>query len=110
MQEKLPMPLGTTDFKRICRENYYVDKTLLIKDLLDQKTNIILFTRPRRFGKTLNMDMLRTFFEKTSEDTSIYFKDKAIWEQGEKYTQCQGKYPEIFISLKDCKSMTWETT
>lgn len=110
MQTKLPMPLGTTDFKRICRENYYVDKTLLIKDLLDQKTNIILFTRPRRFGKTLNMDMLRTFFEKTNEDTSIYFKDKAIWQQGKKYTQCQGKYPVIFISLKDCKSMRWETT
>ena len=110
MQAKLPLPLGTTDFKRICRENYYVDKTLLIKDLLDQKTNIILFTRPRRFGKTLNMDMLRTFFEKINEDTSIYFKDKAIWQQGEKYTQYQGKYPVIFISLKDCKSMTWETT
>lgn len=67
MQEKLPMPLGTTDFKRICRENYYVDKTLLIKDLLDQKTNIILFTRPRRFGKTLNMDMLRTFLKKLAK-------------------------------------------
>ena len=109
MQEKLPMPLGTTDFKRICRENYYVDKTLLIKDLLDQKTNIILFTRPRRFGKTLNMDMLRTFFEKTNEDTSIYFKDKAIWEQGEKYTDEQGKYPVIFLSLKDIKARKWET-
>lgn len=109
MQEKLPMPLGTTDFKRICRENYYVDKTLLIKDLLDQKTNIILFTRPRRFGKTLNMDMLRTFFEKTDEDTSIYFKDKAIWEQGEKYTDEQGKYPVIFLSLKDIKARKWET-
>lgn len=109
MQEKLPMPLGTTDFKRICRENYYVDKTLLIKDLLDQKTNIILFTRPRRFGKTLNMDMLRTFFEKTNEDTSIYFKDKAIWKQGEKYTDEQGKYPVIFLSLKDIKARKWET-
>ena len=109
MQEKLPMPLGTTDFKRICRENYYVDKTLLIKDLLDQKTNIILFTRPRRFGKTLNMDMLRTFFEKTNEDTSIYFKDKAIWKQGEKYTDEQGEYPVIFLSLKDIKARKWET-
>ena len=73
---RLPLPVGTTDFKRICRENYYVDKTLLIKDLLDEKVSNILFTRPRRFGKTLNMDMLRTFFEKTDADTSSYFKDK----------------------------------
>lgn len=107
MQTKLPLPLGTTDFKRICRENYYIDKTLLIKDLLDEKTNIILFTRPRRFGKTLNMDMLRTFFEKTEEDTSIYFKDKAIWMQDKKYTSQQGKYPVIFLSLKDVKAKNW---
>ncbi len=109
MQDRLPLPIGTTDFKRICSEYYYVDKTLLIKDLLDQKTNIILFTRPRRFGKTLNMDMLRTFFEKTAADTSVYFKDKAIWEQGEKYTCHQGKYPVIFFSLKDIKARKWET-
>ena len=104
MQEKLPLPVGTTDYKKICRENYYVDKTLRIKDLLDQKTDTILFTRPRRFGKTLNMDMLRTFFEQTAEDTSVYFTDKNIWQQGEKYIQHQGQYPVIYISLKDIKS------
>ena len=107
MQEKLPLPVGTTDYKKICRENYYVDKTLLIKDLLDQKTDTILFTRPRRFGKTLNMDMLRTFFEQTAEDTSVYFTDKNIWQQGEKYIQHQGQYPVIYISLKDIKSSDW---
>ena len=110
MQDRLPLPIGTTDFKRICSEYYYVDKTLLIKDLLDQKTNIILFTRPRRFGKTLNMDMLRTFFEKTAADTSVYFKDKAIWQQGEKYTCHKGKYPVIFFSLKDIKAKSWDTS
>ncbi len=110
MQDRLPLPIGTTDFKRICSEYYYVDKTLLIKDMLDQKTNIILFTRPRRFGKTLNMDMLRTFFEKTDADTSVYFKDKAIWQQGEKYTCHQGKYPVIFFSLKDIKAKSWDTS
>lgn len=110
MQDRLPLPIGTTDFKRICSEYYYVDKTLLIKDMLDQKTNIILFTRPRRFGKTLNMDMLRTFFEKTAADTSVYFKDKAIWQQGEKYTCHQGKYPVIFFSLKDIKAKSWDTS
>lgn len=107
MQTRLPLPIGTTDFKRICRENYYVDKTLLIKDLLDEKNNIILFTRPRRFGKTLNMDMLRTFFEKTDENTSVYFKDKAIWHQDEKYIAYQGQYPVIFLSLKDVKAKNW---
>ena len=109
-QTRLPLPVGTTDFKRICRENYYVDKTLLIKDLLDEKVSNILFTRPRRFGKTLNMDMLRTFFEKTDADTSSYFKDKAIWQQGEGYTQQQGQYPVIFLSLKDIKAQDWETS
>lgn len=108
-QTRLPLPVGTTDFKRICRENYYVDKTLLIKDLLDEKVSHILFTRPRRFGKTLNMDMLRTFFEKTDADTSSYFKDKAIWQQGESYRQQQGQYPVIFLSLKDIKAQDWET-
>lgn len=108
-QTKLPLPLGSTDFKRICQEYYYVDKTLLIKDLLDEKNSNILFTRPRRFGKTLNMDMIRTFFEKTDEDTSIYFQDKAIWKQGLQYTQHQGQYPVIFLTLKDIKARKWET-
>ena len=89
MKGKLLLPLGRTDYKKICEHNYYVDKTLLIKDILDEEANIILFTRPRRFGKTLNMDMLRTFFEKTSEDTSGYFTDKNIWQQGEKYIKHQ---------------------
>ncbi len=108
MQKKLPLPVGTTDFKRICREYYYVDKTLLLKDLLDENPSVILFTRPRRFGKTLNMGMLRTFFEKTDEDSSVYFKDKAIWKQGEAYTQHQGQYPVIFLSLKDVKARKWK--
>ena len=87
---KLPLPLGSTDYKEICKSYYYIDKTLLIKELLDERAAISLFTRPRRFGKTLNMNMLKTFFEKSAEDTSVYFKDKKIWQQGEKYTQYQG--------------------
>lgn len=109
MKGKLLLPLGRTDYKKICEHNYYVDKTLLIKDILDEEANIILFTRPRRFGKTLNMDMLRTFFEKTSEDTSGYFTDKNIWQQGEKYIKHQGQYPVIYLSLKDIKARKWET-
>ena len=109
MNNKLPVPVGRTDYKKICEHNYYVDKTLLIKELLDEAVDIALFTRPRRFGKTLNMDMLRTFFEKTNEDTSKYFKDKKIWQQGESYTKHQGRYPVIFLSLKDVKARKWQT-
>lgn len=109
MQRKLSLPIGTTNYKKICKKYYYVDKTLFIKELLDEGVEISLFTRPRRFGKTLNMDMLRTFFEKTQEDTSIYFRDKKIWQQGEEYTQQQGSYPVIFLSLKDIKAVNWET-
>lgn len=104
---KLPLPLGSTDYKEICKNYYYIDKTLLIKELLDERAAISLFTRPRRFGKTLNMNMLKTFFEKSAEDTSVYFKDKKIWQQGEKYTQYQGKYPVIFLSFKDANKYTW---
>ena len=110
MLKKLPVPIGRTDYKKVCRNNYYVDKTLLVKDILDAETDIILFTRPRRFGKTLNMDMLRTFFEKTEADTSKYFVDKKIWTQGEEYTKHLGQYPVIFLSLKDIKSSKWETS
>ena len=109
-KEKKPLPIGISDYVRAQSEYYYVDKTLMIKEFLDQKPLVSLFTRPRRFGKTLNMDMLRVFFEKTEADTSIYFKDKAIWKCGEKYRQHQGKYPVIFLSFKDVKFDTWEAT
>ena len=109
MPVTLPLPIGNTDYKETCSENYYVDKTLLIKELLDENTKIVLFTRPRRFGKTLNMDMLRTFFEKTSEDNSQYFKNKKIWQQGDRYIKHQGKYPVIFITLKDVRARNWAT-
>jgi hypothetical protein len=91
-------------------EYYYVDKTLLIKELLDRKAYVSLFTRPRRFGKTLNMDMLRVFFEISEEDTSRYFTDKAIWKSGAEYREHQGKYPVIFLSFKDVKFDSWEAT
>ena len=110
MKDKLLLPLGRTDYKKICDDTYDVDKTLLVKELLDEEVGIILFTRPRRFGKTLNMDMLRTFFEKTSEDTSKYFVDKKIWQQEQKYIKQQGQYPVIFLSLKDVKSSNWQNT
>ena len=104
------LPIGISDFKLATTGYYYVDKTLMIRDFLDKKPMVSLFTRPRRFGKTLNMDMLRVFFEKTNEDTSVYFKDKQIWQCGDYYTKHQGQYPVIFLTFKDVKSMTWEET
>lgn len=104
------LPIGVSDFKLATTGYYYVDKTLMIRDFLDKKPMVSLFTRPRRFGKTLNMDMLRVFFEKTNEDTSVYFKDKQIWQCGDYYTKHQGQYPIIFLTFKDVKSMTWEET
>lgn len=104
------LPIGVSDFKLATTGYYYVDKTLMIRDFLDKKPMVSLFTRPRRFGKTLNMDMLRVFFEKTNEDTSVYFKNKQIWQCGDYYTKHQGQYPVIFLTFKDVKSMTWEET
>ena len=107
---KKPLPIGVSDFKSATTNYYYVDKTLLIRDFLNAIPMVSLFTRPRRFGKTLNMDMLRVFFEKTPEDTSIYFKDKYIWQCGDYYTKHQGQYPVIFLSFKDVKCSSWQET
>ena len=104
------LPIGISDYVRAQSEYYYVDKTLLIKEFLDRRPLVSLFTRPRRFGKTLNMDMLRVFFEISDEDTSRYFADKAIWNCGEEYRAYQGKYPVIFLTFKDVKFDTWEAT
>lgn len=109
-EEKKPLPIGISDYVRAQSEYYYVDKTLLIRDFLDRKPLVSLFTRPRRFGKTLNMDMLRVFFEISKENTGKHFEDKAIWKCGEEYRSHQGKYPVIFLTFKDVKFDTWETT
>lgn len=108
--EKKSLPVGISDYVRAQSEYYYVDKTLLIKEFLDKKPLVSLFTRPRRFGKTLNMDMLRVFFEISEEETSKYFTDKAIWKCGEKYRAYQGKFPVIFLTFKDVKFNTWNDT
>ena len=110
LSPKKPLPIGVSDFKSATTNYYYVDKTLLIRDFLNAIPMVSLFTRPRRFGKTLNMDMLRVFFEKTTEDTSIYFKDKYIWQCGDYYTKHQGQYPVIFLSFKDLKCSSWQET
>lgn len=107
---RLPLPVGVSNYCLASSEYYYIDKTMMIKDFIDERPLATLFTRPRRFGKTLNMDMLRTFFEKSDKDTSVYFRDKKIWACGQKYRNHQGKYPTIFLTFKDVKFNTWEET
>ena len=107
---RLPLPIGISEYRVASTRYYYIDKTMLIKEFLDEQPMVTLFTRPRRFGKTLNMDMLRVFFEKSDEDTSIYFQDKMIWNYGDYYRSFQGKYPVIFLSFKDIKYDTWDKT
>ena len=106
--DKLPLPIGVSDFKELVENYYYVDKTMLFKEFIDARPKVSLFTRPRRFGKTLAMDMVKTFFELTDTDTSKYFADKKIWKCGEKYRSEQGKYPVISVSFKDIKFSSWE--
>ncbi len=106
----LSCAVGNTSYVDVVRNSYYVDKTLLIRDLIDDQVPVILFTRPRRFGKTLALDMLKSYFEKTDTDTSIYFKDKKIWACGEKYRRFQRAFPTIFLTFKDAKFTDWSST
>lgn len=106
----LPLPIGIADYCLVSTQYYYIDKTMMIKDFIDERPMVSLFTRPRHFGKTLNMDMLRVFFEKADDDTSIYFKDKNIWACGQHYRDYQGKYPVISVTFKDVKCDDWAST
>ena len=109
MNEYKPIPIGIEDFKEIIDRNcYFVDKTLMIRDILDSGAKVTLFTRPRRFGKTLNTSMIRRYFEKTGKDNSYLFNGLAISGAGKKYHKYIGQYPVISISLKGMKQPTWE--
>ncbi len=109
LEGKLPPPIGTSDWATFSQDSYCVDKTLLIKDIVDARTRVALFTRPRRFGKTSAMRMLRSFFEKDKTDTSYLFTDKKIWAAGEQYRALQGRFPVIYLTFKDHKGQTWES-
>ena len=101
--------IGISDFKELVEEGYfYVDKTLLIEELYRTNGKVILITRPRRFGKTLNLSMLHYFYEQNEESNAHLFKHTAIWTR-EECRALQGKYPVIFISLKDCKGTSWKS-
>ena len=105
---KKAVPVGIEDFERIINEDYYyVDKTMLIEELLINRAPVTLFTRPRRFGKTLNMSMIKYFFDvKNKEENKKLFENLKIYNS--EYMSEQGKYPVIFVSLKDLKGNTWE--
>lgn len=112
---KKPLPIGFDNFKQVISEGfYYVDKTLMIKEILDNRGEVNLFTRPRRFGKTLTLSMLRYFFEKEynadgkQTDNSALFQGMKIMEAGEKYTGHMGQYPVINLSLKSAKQPTYD--
>jgi hypothetical protein len=102
------LPIGIENFEEMVTKNFwYADKTLLIKDLLDNQAKVRLITRPRRFGKTLNMSMLQCFFDCTM-DSQALFKDLAISKAGDEYLAHMNQYPVIFLSLKEAKKLTFE--
>ncbi|MCM1106507.1 MAG: ATP-binding protein [Blautia sp.] len=110
-----PLPVGIEFYKTMIEKGYYyVDKTLMIRDILDSGAAVHLFTRPRRFGKTLALTMLKTFFEDERDadgnkiDNSLYFNGRKIMDCGEEYTKKQGQYPVVMLTLKSAKQPTWE--
>lgn len=110
-----PLPVGVDDFEKlVTRGYYYIDKTWFMKELLDKKGDVNLFTRPRRFGKTLNMSMLQYFFEDMhtddgeKKDNAYLFEQMKIMEAGEDYLAHMGRYPVINLTLKDAKQPDFE--
>ena len=101
-------PIGLSDFPTLIREGYsYVDKSLFIRSVLDSPPQVLLFPRPRRFGKTLNLSMLRAFFDRNAPGGAELFQGLAIERSGEEYTAHRGRYPVVFLTLKDVKTQDW---
>ena len=101
--------IGESDFRGLrIRDNYYIDKTMYIKDVIDNQARVVLVTRPRRFGKTLNMSMLKYYFDINQKDSKDIFKGLKIMEQEEKYTSQLGAYPVIYVTLKDAGLPNYE--
>lgn len=108
LRDKRPLPIGISDFKTVIEENYYyADKTDMIGDILDDRAMVTLFTRPRRFGKTLNMSMMKYFFGiENIEENKKLFDGLAI--SNKEYMKEQGQYPVIFISFRNIEEENWE--
>lgn len=115
MKMKKKLAIGIENYKELINKSYYyVDKTLLIQSLLDDGNKVTLFTRPRRFGKTLTLSMLKTFFENEMDwngkqiENAYYFNNMKIISTGEEYLHHMGKYPVISLSLKAAKQPTFQ--
>ena len=107
-EKKKGLAIGTSDFKSLITENaFYVDKTKFIEEILEDLSKVKLFTRPRRFGKTLNLSMLKYFFdvENVKENRKLF--DNLYISQSE-YMKYQGQYPVIFISMRNVEAENWE--
>ena len=101
--------IGESDFKMLrTNKNYYIDKTMYIKHIIDNKSKVILITRPRRFGKTLNMSMLKYYFDCTIKDSKELFESLKIMKQDKEYTSKLGYYPVIYLTLKDAGLMSYD--
>ena len=111
MTDRKKLNLGNSDFKNTIQSDYYfVDKSLLIKEVIDSEKNVLLFPRPRRFGKTLNLSMLKYFFDKNEPENKKLFKNLNIWQSEGYIKENCGKYPVINLSFKDAKANNWEKT
>ena len=105
----LRIPIGISDFRKLREQGAeYVDKSHLIIEILERATEVLLLPRPRRFGKTVNLSMLRYFFEKGPEDLSHLFQDLAVWSAGDRYRKHFQRYPVIFLTFREVKASTFE--
>ncbi len=101
--------IGVSDFKALrLRRNYYIDKTEFIKHIIDNQSSVVLITRPRRFGKTLNMTTLRYYFDNRVTDAKELFQNLKIMQLGEEYTSKMSSYPCIYLTLKDAGMPNYE--
>src|SRR5436189_3172133 len=108
MSQYRSLPIEVEDFKEIIdNKSAYIDKTLLIKEFWQDGGKVILAPRPRRFGKTLNLSMLKYFFEKTDQNNTNLFENTNIWADQE-FRDLQGQYPVIFLTFKSIKADSWE--
>ena len=107
MAERRPLPLGISDFASAAGECRYVDRTRFAAQLLSQRPESLILTRPHRWGKTLLLDMVRRYFEDTGENTSALFRDRAVWSCGERVTEQQGRYPVVILSCRDLRFDSW---
>ncbi len=111
MAKRKRLNLGNSDFKNLIEDDsYFVDKSLFIEEVIESEQSVLLFPRPRRFGKTLNLSMLHYFFDKNEPNNERLFTDLLIWKTNNDIKQHCGRYPVIFISFKDAKANSWEGT